>query len=48
MVLILLQFGAGLNSEQFSAKKKKKKKGRKEEIGKGRREKGEETGLNDF
>ena len=46
MVLILLQFGAGLNSEQFSAKKKKK--GRKEERGKGRREKGEETGLNDF
>ena len=26
MVLILLQFWAGLNSEQFSAKKKKKKR----------------------
>ena len=47
MVLILLQFWAGLNSEQFSAKKKKKK-GRKEKRGKGGREKGKETGLNDF
>ena len=45
MVLILLQFWAGLNSEQFSAKKKKKKK---EGRGKGGREKGKETGLNDF
>lgn len=45
MVLILLQFWAGLNSEQFSAKKKK---GRKEKRGKGGREKGKETGLNDF
>lgn len=44
MVLILLQFWTGLNSEQFSAKKKKKKEGR----GKGGREKGKETGLNDF
>ena len=41
MVLILLQFGAGLNSEQFSAKKKKKKKeGRnKEEREVGKKEK---------
>ena len=46
MVLILLQFRAGLNSEQFPPKKKKKK--RKEGRGKGMRGKGKETGLNDF